>query len=259
MDVAYTIMWSDIRIIYGRGFYNMKSKKNRTIKTRKQEKKQAIKQKKKVATTLDWSELDEIRDKKMILKHGRKNYYAKGVKLTPINIFILDPQKQAMLINNLRIVLNQITIPLYWAYVFTPVNIDMYFAKLQDNMRQEENPKIKSLMQSHYEKGCWFCDTHKEISFEFFIRAEDEKTLYKDFDKMVQEFTSGGFRLKEMNDQDYADYIAYLYENDMINDYYLSRGIFSCLVDDLYQPEQGIEYRPEFDLLENEESDENVE
>lgn len=238
----------------------MKSKKNREEKLQEQQKKKARKTKKKVATTLDWSEIEDIRDKKITLKHGKKYYYVKGVKLTPVNIFIATPQKQSIIINNMRIVLNQLTMPIYWAYVFTPVDIDMYFAKLQESIRNEEDPAIRSLMQSHYEKGCWFCDTHREISFEFFVSATDEKTLYKNYDKLVQEFSAGGFRLKEMSDKDYEDYIAYLYENDMINDFYFSRGIFSCLADENYIPEDGITYEPdlEFNLLEDEVNEEDV-
>lgn len=238
----------------------MKSRKNREEKQQEQKRKRAKKIKRKVATTLNWSEIEDIRDKKITLKHGKKHYYVKGVKLTPINIFIATPQKQATIINNMRIVLNQLAMPIYWAYVFTPVDIDVYFAKLQESIRTEEDPVIRGLMQSHYEKGCWFCDAHREISFEFFVRGDDEKNLYKNFDKLVQEFSAGGFRLKEMNDKDYEDYIAYLYENDMINDFYFSRGIFSCLADENYVPEDGIVYEPEMELnmLEDEVNEEDV-
>jgi len=238
----------------------MKSKKNRAEKQQKAQERRAGKIKKKVATTLHWSEIQDIRDKKITLKHGKKVYYVKGVKLLPINIFIATSQKQAAIINNMRIVWNQITVPVYWGFVFTPVDIDMYFAKLQEDIRHEEDLMIRNLMQSHYEKGCWFCDTHKEISFEFFVSGDDEKTLYKNYDKLVQEFCAGGFRLKEMSDKDYEDYIAYLYENDMINDYYFSRGIFRCLADENYAAQEAVMYEPEFEmnLLEDEVNEEDV-
>lgn len=238
----------------------MKSKKNIAKKKHKELLKQAVKTKKRVATTLDWCEIEDIRDKRMIMRNGKKSYFVKGVKLEPINIFIATAQKQAMIINNMRIVLNQLTMPIYQGFVFTPVDIDMYFAKLQEEIRNEEDPAVRSLMQSHYEKGCWFCDTHKEISFEFFVRGKDEKSLYKNYDKLVQEFTANGFRLKEMSDKDYEDYIAYLFENEMINDYYFSRGIFSCLADEGYNVEDGIVYEPdfEFNLLDEEVNEEDV-
>ena len=227
----------------------MKSKKNKRERKIRNKKRAALKKKKQVATTLEWCDIEEIRQKCIILKRGKKRVYVKGVKLTPHNIFISTPQKQGMIINDLRIVLNQLSMKLYWGFVFTPVDMGMYFAKLQEEIRNEEDPSIRSLMQSQYEKGCWFCDTHKEISFEIFVQGSDEKDLYKQYDKLIQEFNANGFRLKEMSNADYEDYLAYMFENEMINDFYFSRGIFSCLQEeDVSMNRNAIEYEPDWEL-----------
>ena len=97
---------------------------------------------------------------------------------------------------------------------------------------QEEDPRIRAMIQNDFEKVTWFQDTHRELEFFLMLRDEDERTLMKNYDELVAELQYAGFRTKDLNMHDLYDYVAYMYENPLINDYYFSRGVFSCLAEE---------------------------
>ena len=67
----------------------------------KKAKRDARKLSKKVASTLDWSHIYDITDNSIQLKKGKKQATVMGVKLSPHDIFIDDPEDQVRIIENL--------------------------------------------------------------------------------------------------------------------------------------------------------------
>ena len=150
---------------------------------------------------------------------------------------------------SLRIVFNKVRFPIYWQYVFVPVQIDDHVSILLREEAQEEDPRIRAMIRNDFEKVTWFQDTHRELEFFLMLRDKDEGTLMKNFDELVAELQYAGFRTKDLNMHDLYDYVAYMYENPLINDYYFSRGIFSCLADtseDIFATEDTY-HEPDFD------------
>lgn len=204
----------------------MKKKKDKLEKQYKKEKKQALKKKKEMATTLDWMDIIEIKNACIYLKDG---YMVKGIRLQPRNIFLDTAQVQSHIINNIRVALNKITFRIYWGFVFTPVEIDDHLAALLTELDSEDDPVLKSMIENDLEKAYWFIESHRELEFFLFIKEDDERELQKKMDILISEITRAGFSVKELDDQNFSDYLAYVHENSLINDYYYSRGIFSCL------------------------------
>ena len=85
---------------------------------------------------------------------------------------------------------------------------------------QEEDPRIRAMIQNDFEKVTWFQDTHRELEFFLMLRDEDETTLMKNYDELVAELQYAGFRTKDLCMHDLYDYVAYMYENPLINDYF---------------------------------------
>lgn len=226
----------------------MKKKKSIELKKKKQEKKKAEKIKKKVATAMEWSHIEKIEDNCIYLKHENAVRYILGIKITPRNIYIDTNEVQKRIINNLRIAFNKMQFKIYWGFVFTPVDIDEHISMLLKEEQEEENILLKNMIRNDFDKAMWFQEEYRELEFCFFIKEKDIKKLNKNYDAMIAEINHAGFSVKQMCDADFYNYIAYLYENPMINDFYFSRGIFSCLIDDEKTGiEVGAEYTAEFD------------
>jgi len=227
----------------------MKKKKNKEKKAEKKAKKQAEKQKRYCATALEWSNIEMIDGNAIYIRNGNMQERVIGLKVIPRNIFIDTSYVQARVVNNLRIIFNKVRFPIYWQYVFVPVQIDDHVSILLREEAQEEDPRIRAMIRNDFEKVTWFQDTHRELEFFLMLRDKDEGTLMKNFDELVAELQYAGFRTKDLNMHDLYDYVAYMYENPLINDYYFSRGIFSCLADtseDIFATEDTY-HEPDFD------------
>jgi len=204
----------------------------------KKAKKDAKKLQDKVASTLTWSHIDEITDNSIRLKKGKKQATVMGVKLNPHDIFIDDLEDQRRIIENLRMALNKMPFRMYFSFVYSPVNADDHIAKLMNADRIESDPMVKQMIQADFEKLIQFQNAYAELEFFVMIKERSEERLHKYFQEMKREFELAGFLPRTLNRYDYYNYLTYLYENPMINDYYFSRGVFSYL-------DQNVEYNEE--------------
>ncbi|MCR0262502.1 hypothetical protein MKC73_01130 [[Clostridium] innocuum] len=227
----------------------MKKKRNERKHQEKEQRKRATKERRRCATALEWSDIERIEGDAIYLKDGNTQERIIGLKVIPRNIFIDTSYVQARVVNNLRIVFNKLRFPVYWGYVFVPVQIDDHIAALMREEAQEEDPRIRAMIRNDFEKVTWFQDTHRELEFFLMLRSGDGAVLMKEYDELIAELRYAGFRTKDLNTQDLYDYVAYMYENPLINDYYFSRGVFSCLNDDsedIFTTED-VYHEPDFD------------
>lgn len=213
------------------GLKNMK--KHRVPKTTTRAKKKKIKDtqklKKKVGSTLKWMEIEEIQEHQMILKKGNKTTFVRGIKLHPINIFIEDEYEQYQRIGRLRNVYNKINYKMYHSFVFNPVNLDSELAYLSSRLENETSPAMQELIQDDIEKAIMFIRDFHELEFFITVQNSSEKQIKKMMDELVYEFERAGFQLSPLNIIDFENYSAYVFENQMINDYLFGRGAFEIL------------------------------
>ena len=199
----------------------------REFKKIKQAKNDIKKIKSKVATTLGWIDIDEIEDYYIKLKKNKKEEYIKGIKLHPHNIFIDDTQEQNRRLNKIRLCLNRLKSNMFFNFVFSPVNADEHISDLLNKDIYEEDLECKKLIQNDLIKIENFRDTYRELEFFVMIKTKELKDMEKEFLDLINEFKYAGFEPKELNKRDYYNYMSYVFENPLINDFYYSRGIFS--------------------------------
>ena len=223
----------------------MKNKSKENNKQKKKQIKQAKKVYKSVKTTLDWLDIVDVKDNVMYLKDDSM---VVGIKLKPRNIFIDSRGVQRQVINNLRISMNKLKFPIYWGFVFTPVDLTEHISQLLIQLEQEEDYVIKGMIQNDLDKAYWFSENYRELGFFLMIKEKDRAKLEKKYDMLVGEFRSSGFSCQELGDSDYYDYLAYLFENETINNFYFSRGVFKCLQDEEYVEREPLEYAAEINL-----------
>ena len=195
----------------------------------KQAKKDAKYIRKKVSQTLDWMDIYDVGQDCILIGKGRKKKVIKGIKLSPHNIFIDDPGDQRRLVERLEMCLNNAPDDLYFGFVFSPVNMDQHLDNLNNASLNEEDPTCRQMIHDAQEKAFDFQNRFKEIEFYVMIRDSDDERLMKRLTDLYNCFQAAGFLPQLLNKADYYNYIAYLFENPLINDFYYVRGAFSYL------------------------------
>lgn len=193
----------------------------------KKAKKDLKKIKSKVATTLQWMDIEAVEDYHILLKKNKNEMIVKGIKLKPHNIFIDEPNEQARRLNKLRLCLNKITSEMYFNFVFSPVNAEEHITNLLQQEMVEEDLECRKLIQNDIAKIENFKENFRELEFFVMIKEPDIKLAEKKFSELQYEFNEAGFNPKILNKRDYYNYLTYVFENPLINDFYYSRGIFS--------------------------------
>lgn len=190
---------------------------------------QAKKLKKKVASTLDWMDIEDIADDSIVLKAGKKLEYIKGIKVMPHQIFLDTEAEQARIVERLRVAHNKIICPIYWGFVFTPVNLDQYQAELLRRMNLETDALILGMLQDDYDKAAAFMKSYRELEFFLMVKGKTAEEIDKNLGSLYTEFYRAGMSPRVLNSSDFKNYLAYVFENPLINDYYFSEGIFAPL------------------------------
>ena len=211
----------------------LKIEKIRKPKTQKQIKKDAKQLKKKVASTLDWIDIESIYEDLIVLNKGKEKVYVKGIKIRPINIFIMAPEDQMIQVSLLRNVFNDVPFKIYHGFVFSPVNLDGELARLMRKLEFEEITTIRTLIENDIEKMLWFINSWKEIEFFMYVSDSNIEAVDKKLDRLTFNMRSAQFIIEKLNRIDFENYTAYLFENQLINDYMFSHGAFEVLNEDL--------------------------
>ncbi|MCH1942424.1 hypothetical protein [Holdemania massiliensis] len=209
----------------------------------KQKQKTAKTLKKKVATTLDWCDIDAVLDDQIQIKRGSKTMNIKGIKISPHNIFLDEPIQQSRLIERLRIAHNKIRGQLWYGFVYTPVNLDDHLAELLRTQREETDEAVKKMITDDFDKAYQFMASYRELEFFIMVRSSDPKSLDNQYMDLYSEFNIAGFKPKKLTKRDFQNYLAYLFENPLINDYYFGQGDFKCLQQRYNYDEESQEYR----------------
>ena len=211
-------------------FAKDKTKKllKKELRSRKKNKRKVVKFRKKVLSTLDWCDIEEVKDDRIILKgrSSRTLYYVAGIKLMPHNIFLDDDVSKEVRLNTLRIALNKLPFKIFWAFVTSPVDIGDYKARLYDLRYGSESPRIQNLIADDYAKAGQFEERNSELEFMMFVREKDEKILEKNLQTLYREMNGAGLMCFYLDKRDFLNYIAYVFENPVVNSIYFSRGVF---------------------------------
>lgn len=202
----------------------------------KAKKKQNAEFKKKVLSTLDWCNIQEVRNNEVLLKDksSKTIYHVMGIKVKPHDIFLDDVQTMQNIIEKWRLALNKLPFKIYWGFVTSPVDIDDYKARLYQLNDMEDDRSKKQLLIDDYNKAEWFERTHCELEFMLFIQESDEKLLEKHLTDLIRETKATNFEPKQLLKRDFLNYIAYLFDNKLLNATFFSRGIFHTEVESYY-------------------------
>ena len=93
--------------------------------------------------TEDWLPVRAIQNNMIITKD---NYKVSGVKISPRNIFILDPDTQNNILIGLRNFYNTIDYEFWLIVADRPVDISVYMSQMQLLLNETNSPAIRKLI-----------------------------------------------------------------------------------------------------------------
>lgn len=126
-----------------------------------------------------------------------------GVKIQPRNIFILEPDMQNYIINNLKNVYNMIDYEFWVIAADRPVDINVYLSQLQLLYNSQTNPVKRKLIIDDINKANMF--THNNVvdtEFYLLFKEKDMNKIQKRIRDLVQNFANAGLQSKQTSNED---------------------------------------------------------
>ena len=115
--------------------------------------------------TSDFVPVKSITNGMIVLDNNDK---VTGVKIMPRNIFILEPDVQYSIINNMRSVYNMIDYEFWIVCADRPVDITAYLSQLQLLYNAQQNPVKKKLIIDDINKANMFTNNNV-VDTEFYL------------------------------------------------------------------------------------------
>lgn len=150
--------------------------------------------------TEDWINIQSIANGMIVLPNQDK---VSGVKITPRNIFILDPDAQANVLVALKNFYNLIDFEFWLIVADRPVDISMYLSQLQLLFQNQANPAIRKLINQDIQKGNSFMNNNV-VDTEYFILFKEKnlEMLQKKIRMLISGLAQAGLIASQTNNED---------------------------------------------------------
>ena len=150
--------------------------------------------------TEDWLPVRGIQNGFIITTNNQK---VTGVKITPRNIFILDPQAQDNVLISLKNFYNMLDFEFWLVVADRPVDISVYMAQLQLLYNEATDPAIRKLILQDINKGNMFIKNNV-VDTEYYILFKDKNVdlLQKRVRTMINGLASCGLNAAQVNNSD---------------------------------------------------------
>ena len=150
--------------------------------------------------TEDWLPVRSIQNNMIITNRNEK---VTGVKITPRNIFILDPGTQENILLGLRNFYNTLDYEFWLVVADRPVDISVYMSQLQLLLNETQSPAIRKLIMQDIQKGETFinnnvCDTEYYLLF----KGKDPELLMKRVRQMITGLATCGLNASLISNSD---------------------------------------------------------
>ncbi len=131
------------------------------------------------------------------------NQKVTGVKISPRNIFILEPDMQNMIISNLRNVYNLIDYEFWIIVADRPVDITAYLSRLQLLYNQQSSPIRRKLIMDDINKANMFT-VNNVVDTEFYLlfKEKDMDKIQKKIKNLIQAFANAGLNATQTSNDD---------------------------------------------------------
>lgn len=126
-----------------------------------------------------------------------------GVKIIPRNIFILEPDMQNMIINNLKDVYNMIDYEFWIVAADRPVDVSIYLSQLQLLYNQVQTQSRRKLIMEDINKANEFMNQNV-VDTEYFLLFKDKdiNLIQKKVRALINNFANAGLASHQVTNDD---------------------------------------------------------
>lgn len=137
----------------------------------------------------------------MIITHD--NLKVSGVKISPRNIFILDPMAQDNVLISLKNFYNMIDFEFWLVVADRPVDISVYMSQLQLLYNETQSPAIRKLIMQDIDKGNTFINNNiVDTEYYFLFKEKDPDAVQKKVRMLIQGLASCGLNASQTTNDD---------------------------------------------------------
>jgi len=150
--------------------------------------------------TEDWLPVRAIQNNMIITRDNSK---VSGVKISPRNIFILDPQTQDNILIGLRNFYNTIDYEFWLVVADRPVDISVYMSQMQLLLNETHSPAIRKLIMQDMQKGETFI-SNNVVDTEYYLlfKSKDQDLLMKRVRQMINGLATCGLNASLISNSD---------------------------------------------------------
>ena len=131
------------------------------------------------------------------------NLKVSGVKISPRNIFILDPQAQDNVLISLKNFYNMIDFEFWLVVADRPVDISVYMSQLQLLYNETQSPAIRKLIMQDIDKGNTFINNNiVDTEYYFLFKEKDPDAVQKKVRMLIQGLASCGLNASQVSNDD---------------------------------------------------------
>ena len=150
--------------------------------------------------TEDWLPVRAIQNNMIITRDGNK---VTGVKITPKNIFILDPDSQDNILIGLRNFYNAIDFEFWLVVADRPVDISVYMSQMQLLLNETTSPAVRKLIMQDIDKGERFIRNNVvDTEYYFMFKTKDVDLLQKRVRQMINGLATCGLNASLASNSD---------------------------------------------------------
>lgn len=150
--------------------------------------------------TEDWINIQSIANGMIILPNQDK---VSGVKITPRNIFILDPESQNNVLVALKNFYNLMDYEFWLVVADRPVDITVYLSQLQLLYQNQPNPAVRKLINQDIQKGNTFMHNNV-VDTEYYILFKERnlELVQKKIRAMISGLAQAGLMARQTSNED---------------------------------------------------------
>jgi len=150
--------------------------------------------------TEDWLPVELISNGMVTLESKIK---LTGVKISPRNIFILDEDSQAGVINGLKNFYNTIDYEFWIVVADRPVDISLYLSQLQLLYNSVQNPQVRRMVNEDINKANIFMNNNVvDTEYYLLFKQTDNEVIQKRIRQLINGLASCGLNATQTTNED---------------------------------------------------------
>ena len=151
-------------------------------------------------STESWLPVKAIQNGTIITYNNLK---VSGVKISPRNIFILDPNSQQNVLISLKNFYNMIDFEFWLVVADRPVDMSVYMSQLQLQLNSTTVPAIKKLILQDLEKCNTFIDNNiVDTEYYLLFKEKNDDVIEKKIRMMINGLATCGLNASQVTNDD---------------------------------------------------------